>query len=349
MKYEILVVDDEPANLRLIERLFRNDYIVLTAESGKAALQKLEAYDVALIISDQRMPEMTGIEFLKKAAIIRQHTVRIILTGYTDVGDLVEAINCGIIYKYITKPWVNEDLRQTVIRALDHYEVIKRQHLLGLENARLVARIAQTVQGFVSAVGEIAANKMPGLGDHCKRTAHYARAIGQNLGLPPVEIEQLTFAANLHEIVHLNFPIDVDVFNTKLTADQFRVVRASYERGLGLVDAIPELDDIATTIRYQHEHFDGHGFFDGLDEDKIPIASRILAVANTFDEINSGLKPNQLGASARAIDWLQAQSGKQFDPVVVEAFAAINDHLSSAMPIVERTNVYRSSGYKFAA
>jgi len=110
MNYKILVVDDEPANLRMMERLFRGDYEILTAMSGLEALELLNQHDVALIVSDQRMPGMTGIEFLKRAAQIRPQTVRIILTGYTDVGDLVEVINSGVIYKYITKPWVNTDL-----------------------------------------------------------------------------------------------------------------------------------------------------------------------------------------------------------------------------------------------
>ena len=110
MKYKILLVDDEPANLRMLERLFRDDHEVITAESGAAALELLAHNDVALIISDQRMPGMTGIEFLKQAAEMRAQTVRIILTGYTDVGDLVEAVNSGVVYKYVTKPWVNTNL-----------------------------------------------------------------------------------------------------------------------------------------------------------------------------------------------------------------------------------------------
>src|SRR5687768_16473800 len=109
MKYKILVVDDEPVNLRLLERLFRRTHDVISAASGTEALKMLEMHDVALIVSDQRMPGMTGIDFLKQAATLRPRTVRIILTGYTDVNYLVEAINSGVVYKYITKPWVNED------------------------------------------------------------------------------------------------------------------------------------------------------------------------------------------------------------------------------------------------
>jgi two-component system sensor histidine kinase/response regulator len=143
MPYKIMVVDDEPANLRLLERLFRNDYGVLTAESGADALRLLQEHDVALIITDQRMPEMSGIELLKRTAAIRPHMVRIILTGYTDVESLVEAINSGQVYRYVTKPWSNDDLRLTVSRALEHYETNKARHELEMVNQRLVARLEE--------------------------------------------------------------------------------------------------------------------------------------------------------------------------------------------------------------
>lgn len=143
MTYKILVVDDEPANLRLLERLFRDNYNVITAESGEDALRLLEQNDVALMITDQRMPGMTGIELVKHAATLRPHLVRIILTGYTDVESLVEAINSGQVYKYVTKPWNNDDLRQTVTRALEHFKTNKARHELEMTNQRLVARLKE--------------------------------------------------------------------------------------------------------------------------------------------------------------------------------------------------------------
>lgn len=143
MSYKIIVVDDEPANLRLLERLFRQDYEVITAESGEEALRLLDRHAAALLITDQRMPGMTGVELLKHTATIRPHMVRIILTGYTDVDTLVEAINSGLVYKYVTKPWSNEELRLTVSRALAHYETTKARHELEMINQRLIARLQE--------------------------------------------------------------------------------------------------------------------------------------------------------------------------------------------------------------
>src|SRR6266478_9203058 len=143
MTYKIMIVDDEPANLRTLLRLFRQEYQVITAESGAEALTLLQQHDVALMISDQRMPQMTGIELMKKAVEVRPQMVKILLTGYTDVGALIEAINSGLVYRYLTKPWNNNDLRTTVSRALEHYESMKSKHLLGMENERLRARLRE--------------------------------------------------------------------------------------------------------------------------------------------------------------------------------------------------------------
>lgn len=128
-KPKILVVDDEPDNLDLLYRTFRRRFRVLRAESGAAALKILaDEGEVAVIISDQRMPEMKGTEFLSKTVPQFPNTIRIILTGFTDVEDLVDAINSGQVYKYITKPWDPEELQKVVSHATETYQSLKDQH-----------------------------------------------------------------------------------------------------------------------------------------------------------------------------------------------------------------------------
>lgn len=125
-KPKILVVDDEPDNLDLLYRTFHRQFKVLRAESGPAALEILENQgEVAVIISDQRMPYMSGTEFLSLTATQYPDTIRIILTGYTDVEDLVDAINSGKVFKYVTKPWDDEELKAVVRQAVDTHNVLK--------------------------------------------------------------------------------------------------------------------------------------------------------------------------------------------------------------------------------
>ncbi|BAY43230.1 response regulator receiver modulated GAF sensor protein [Scytonema sp. HK-05] len=126
-KQKILVVDDEQDNLDLLYRTFRRDFNVLKAESGMNALEVLAAEgEVAVIISDQRMPQMKGTEFLSKTVPQFPDTVRIILTGFTDIEDLVEAINTGQVYKYITKPWDPGELKAVVQQAAQTYDLLKQ-------------------------------------------------------------------------------------------------------------------------------------------------------------------------------------------------------------------------------
>ncbi|MGI8934237.1 MAG: response regulator [Phormidesmis sp.] len=153
-KPRMLVVDDEPDNLDLLYRTFRRDFQVLRAESGIEALKVLSSEgEVAVIISDQRMPEMKGTEFLSKTVPDFPDTVRIILTGFTDVEDLVEAINAGQVYRYITKPWDPDELKHVVERASETYDVLKRQ------NEQLHRAEKQTK--LMVTVGQLAAQTMP--------------------------------------------------------------------------------------------------------------------------------------------------------------------------------------------
>ena len=128
----ILVVDDEEAILETMTYTFEDDYQVLTATSASQALDLLEQDGpVAVVISDQRMPEMTGVEFLAKVFEMEPTTARIILTGFADMNAIIRAINDGHVYAYITKPWEPADLKQVVRRAVDH-------HALAVENERLL-------------------------------------------------------------------------------------------------------------------------------------------------------------------------------------------------------------------
>ncbi|GAX36213.1 response regulator [Nodularia sp. NIES-3585] len=149
-KPKILVVDDEPDNLDLLYRTFCRDYQVLRAISGPAALKLLaQEGDVSVIISDQRMPIMSGTEFLSLTATQYPDIIRIILTGYTDVEDLVEAINAGKVFKYVTKPWESEELKAVVRQALDTHNVLKartRELTRTLRQESLLNAVTNTIR-----------------------------------------------------------------------------------------------------------------------------------------------------------------------------------------------------------
>lgn len=322
MSYKIMIVDDEPANLRLLERLFRRDYNVVSASSGEEALRLLEQHDVALLITDQRMPGMTGIELLKHTAPLRPHMVRIILTGYTDVTSLVEAINCGQVYKYVTKPWDNDYLRLTVSRALEHYETSKSRHELAHINQRLVGRMKEMTRGFVRAIADALEAKDEHIHGHARRVRSYAGAVGRRLGLDGEALEQLALAAFLHDIGKIGTSDHILLKPGPLTPDETAQMRQHARRGARMLTGIVGLEGAADAVLHHHEHFDGTGYPDGLSGERIPLLSRLILVADAYDAMTSPRPFREALTHEEAIALLSEGAGKRFDPEVVRAFGA---------------------------
>jgi response regulator RpfG family c-di-GMP phosphodiesterase len=308
MTYKLLIVDDELANIRLLERLFRPDYFCLTASSGEEAMELLDQHEVAVIITDQRMPGMTGVELLKRSADRRPHMVRILLTGYTDLEALIEAVNCGLVYMYINKPWNNDDLKLRVSRAVEHYETNKRQHSLAANNERLNSRLKEMKMGFVRAMASVVQLKDEFLYEHGSRVSKYSISLGEKLGLSAELMLDLTAAAFLHDI-------------GVVTAAAEALPHKNAESAAQIVGCITEFKDAADIIRYQYENFDGSGTPLGLIGDQIPVTARVLRVAKEFDLITN-TKNGAPGLShEEAFERLHGGAGREFDPHVVMTFA----------------------------
>jgi response regulator RpfG family c-di-GMP phosphodiesterase len=300
MTYKLLIVDDEAPNIRLLERLFRENYHCLTASSGEEAIDLLDQHEVAVIISDQRMPQMTGIELLKQSAARRPHMVRILLTGYTDLEALVEAVNCGLVYMYVSKPWNNDDLKLRVSRAVEHYENNKRQHSLTATNERLKARLKEMKFGLVKAIAAVLQLKDPYLALHAVRVGEYAQLLGERFNLGEDLVADMTAASFLH---------DLDAVG----ADE-------------IYSGVQELKETADMIRYHYENFDGSGAPLGLIGDQIPLAVRLLRVAKEFDLLTNPRNEDQALTRENAIQRLKRGSGKEFDPTAVHAFSDVLRH-----------------------
>ncbi|MEB3211000.1 MAG: response regulator, partial [Leptolyngbyaceae bacterium] len=179
-KPKILVVDDEPDNLDLLYRTFRRGFRVLRANSGVEALEILkEEGEVAVIISDQRMPEMKGTEFLSKTVPQFPNTVRIILTGFTDVEDLVDAINSGQVYKYITKPWDPDELQTVVSHAADTYQSLRGQR----DDVNRAQLQTQLISDILTIVGQ--------LDDPSDMLTKLARAVGEGFSVSSCALQSV--------------------------------------------------------------------------------------------------------------------------------------------------------------
>lgn len=208
-KLKLMVVDDEPDNLDLLYRTFRRDFKVYKADSAFSAMKVLEDEgEMALIISDQRMPEMNGTEFLGRTLEKYPNTVRILLTGYTDVEDLVEAINSGKVFKYITKPWNPDELKAVVQQASETYKIVTQR-----TNALTRAlRRESMLNEVMSAIRESL--------DYSSMLSTIIQTVGQTFDatagkLWPVEGDRLmpeSFSYKNPEITQNNFPFTPEQF-----------------------------------------------------------------------------------------------------------------------------------------
>ncbi|RLC08681.1 MAG: two-component system response regulator [Deltaproteobacteria bacterium] len=320
-KHRLLFVDDEPSITKSLQRLFRREgYEISTALSGKQGLEKLKEAEkpFSLIISDQRMPGMTGAQFLEKAKKIFPNAMRILLTGYSDMDAIVDAINKGGIHRYFTKPWNDQDLLSQVRQSLEQYElVLENRRLLALtkkqnkelnelnkhlerkvaersrqiieknkELSRINRELESSLYNSVRAFAALTEIHAPSLAGHGRRVGAFSHQIARLLGLSENEVTHIEIAGLLHDIGKLGFPQKLlERKETKWSDQDRELFRKHPELGQSTVQFIKKLDHVGILIRSHHEQYDGHGYPDQLAEEEIPLGSRIIAVADAYDNI----------------------------------------------------------------
>ncbi len=316
---KILLVDDEPNITKALKRLLMQDdqYDVLTAAAGADALLILENHlDVGVIISDQRMPQMTGVEFLAQARKVTPDAIRILLTGYADIEASIGAINQGAVFRYLTKPWDDNDLLQVVGEAARNFQLIAENERLNklvakqnIElqewNTRLKQRVlAQTAQIRAKSDAVAEANQLlrrsfretiealSGLieirdrrtSGHSRNVTKLVAAMTTELQVNEEESETICSAALLHDIGKISLPEHLlGVPPAKMTEKDLDAYHLHPIRGQAAIDMVPALRDVGVIIRHHHEHIDGSGFPDELRGRRIPFGSRIICVADTFE------------------------------------------------------------------
>ncbi len=346
----LLFVDDEANILSALKRLFRpSGHRVLTAEGGEEAIAVLEKERVDLIISDMRMPGMTGAQVLATARSRWPDAVRILLTGYADINSTIEAINSGQLHRYISKPWDDNEMMLIVREALERksllgekarlealtqqqneelktlnssleHKVADRTQELATANEKLKVAFLNTIKTFSNLI-ELRGGQMAG---HSRRVADYARRIGTQMHLSHNDLQNLFFASLLHDIGKIGYP---DPLLTKpqntLTADERNEVVKHPAKSEALLMGLEQLRGAARLIRHHHERWDGGGYPDGLAGAAIPLGARILSVANEYDGAQNGLLFAKRATPEEAFNFLHGGRGKRHDPAVLDAFEAM--------------------------
>jgi len=349
---EILVVDDEPVVLTALKlHLEREGLHVVTCPSPARALSLVEDREFAVIISDQNMPEMLGMDFLVECRRLRPASTRVLITAALGLQTVIEAINREEIFRFIAKPWLREELIATVRNAVQqHYLVTRNQALQGETQAlnrqlreanialeakvqdleqkhqeldRAHRELATSYQNTIELCLRVLTTYDPILGGQSKALVEFAtRMADVEAGIfTPAERHALRSAAWLCDLGLIGVPREMlRVFRSdpvRLTARDKEVLHHHpvYSQTLAaLVDPRPEVGEV---VRAHHERYDGRGYPDGLTSEAIPWPARCLAVAVDF--VESGL------AKSAALEVILRGSGSAYDPEAVRLFLKVSN------------------------
>lgn len=340
MENTVLLVDDERNILNSLTRVFRKDgYNILTAEGGPAGLELIRDNKVSIVISDHRMPSMEGVEFLSKVKEASPDTIRFMLTGYADIKAVMSAINKGEVYRYITKPWNDDEIRSAVREALEHYNLTAENRrlteLTKIQNAQLVdlnrnleskveqktGKIRENFFSFVKIFTNLMELFDQNVGGHSKRVGAMSRAMVLRMKFDEMDADLIETAALLHNIGMIGIPRDLlEKDEDSLNEDEKALLSHNPALSQDILSQIDTLRQAGIIIRGQMERFDGRGIPDGLKREEIHIGSRILAVCKAYDTLKNGRRKLPLTAVVR---WLKDESGRRFDPDVVEEFIGL--------------------------
>lgn len=356
----ILCVDDEPSILSALRRLFRaHGFHVLAAESGQAGLTLLESESVDLVISDMRMPEMDGVVFLEHVRQRWPDILRLLLTGYADITSIMGAINRGEIYRYIAKPWDDNDIILTVQGALERSALEREKRrleaLVHQQNEELktinaslevkveqrTAELRQANAALLGANERLKSNFLTSikmftalielrdlrLAGHSRRVAELARKLAQTLALDARQVQEIFVAGLLHAIGKVGF--DDTMLGTALSsmdAHQKDLYRKHPRRAEQLLMPLSELKSTLDIVAAQLERYDGSGYPQGLAGRHIPLGARVLAVAIDFDSLQIGVMEPRTYSSQQALAQILQGRAHQYDPLVVDALVALEGH-----------------------
>ena len=337
-RHSILLIDDEEAVLEImIMALADEGYDLRTAGSAEEALAILkESPDVSLIISDQLMPGMTGVQFFTQARHICPDALRVLLTGYTDTDAIIDAINSGGIHRYLTKPWRREELLHTIREMLGKADLVmenrRLDELVKKQNAELMElnksleelqvsyeKTRMILEGTVLAMSRIVESRDPYTAGHEQQVAKIACVISEKMLLPADRVDAIRVAGQLHDIGKIAVPSEILTKPGRLSPLEMEMVKTHCQNAYDILKAIEFPHPVAKIILQHHERMDGSGYPQGLKGDDILLEARIIGVADVIEAISSHRPYRPAKDVDVAMQEITDHRGTLYDANVVDA------------------------------
>jgi putative nucleotidyltransferase with HDIG domain len=335
----LLVVDDEELICSIFaKRLKKEGYSCITANNGRDALNLFYKNNLSLIISDIRMPQMDGMELLKKVKAVDPKMMLIVMTSYPEIDMAVEAMRLGA-FDFILKPVELDIVVLTVRKALErkrleeeieayqqHLEKLVGERTAKLQEAYLILKGVH-LDSVKVLIGAIDA-KDPNTRGHSDRVRKMSTWIGTKLGLDEMRLESLEYGALLHDIGKIGIKDEILLKRSSLSPEEYQNIQEHPLIGVKIVEGIDFFKDKKTMILHHHENFDGSGYPDGLVGEAIPLEARIIAIADAFDAMTSGRPHREALPIMDVIVEMEKEKGKKFDPHILEIF--LNEKMYSS-------------------
>lgn len=307
MRENVLFVDDEVNVLKSVERVFADaDLTFLKAGSAGEAMRLIGENEIAVLVTDNRMPGMSGIDLLSCLRELSPETVKILMTGHADLNTAIEAINVGEVFRFLVKPWENEALIRTVREGVDHYRLVKSMR--SSDESTLLS-LAQTIE-----------LKDPYTRGHCDRVAGYALMIADHLGLPEESRQHIKHGGWLHDCGKIGVPDMVLNSTGKLNDSEYVTIKQHPMWGARVARQARLPQEVINIILYHHERYDGDGYPHMLCGSKIPIEARIVTIADIYDALTSKRSYRDALPREEALDLMDTMSGHQLDPELMKIF-----------------------------
>jgi len=331
-KHVVLIVDDEPDNLALLRRTLRSKYEVITATNGQEALGVVNerGSDISLIISDQKMPVMQGTEFFSHVAQTYPNIIKMLLTGHSDLDILVDSINKCNLFQYIFKPFEPEELMLIVENGIEVFE-------LGQSKQKMLKDLKELFYTTIKSIASALDAKDTYTHGHSLRVTLYSLILAKYMdGVNEKFMEELETAGLLHDIGKIGISEGILCKPGKLSDEEYEIIKSHPQKGKKLLHSIKKLNVVSEWLNSHHERWDGSGYPNHLKGEEIPISSRIIAIADTYDAMTSSRSYRKALPHEVARDEILRCRGTQFDPNLVDIFAKAEQEFAIAHDDPER-------------